>query len=188
MLICYTAALFNNAVFSKSAGASRVCLCLIRLGQGSIAAVESLVAGLRYEDEGLQCENICPSCTWRLYWRGREISHACRCNYFLKTDKTACKTKTIQKQVLLCWFFPHGTDACWSYLIKLQAQKWITLANSWLVSLLHLISEHSNMLPDSRMHQSLDMFSTARIKWRLKSYFLPWSFDSYQCWRVIFCY
>lgn len=44
MLIRYTAALFNNAVFSKSARASGVCLCLIRLGRGSIVDVEDSAA------------------------------------------------------------------------------------------------------------------------------------------------
>jgi len=55
MIICYTAEPFDDALFSKPAVASRVCLCLIRLGRGSIVDVEDSVATQKYNDGGPEC-------------------------------------------------------------------------------------------------------------------------------------
>lgn len=150
MLIRYTAAPFNNAVFSKTVWASRVCLCLIRLGQGSIVDGEDSAAKLKYSDEGPQCWSTYPlCCPWWFYSRGKKISHKCWHNCFFKSTKTASKIKC---QVLLCYMV---VAASWdSHRHKLKALdntratiwgKKNDLAQAWRVSPLHW--SHSSVIP-----------------------------------------
>lgn len=101
MLIRYTAALFNNAVFSKSVWASGECLCLIRLGRGSIVDVEDSVVktGIQWwrptvlKDLSILHLKV-------LLKRGM-ISHKHRHNYFF--EKQPVRPWVIKCQVLLCW-------------------------------------------------------------------------------------
>lgn len=126
MLIRYTAALFDNAVFSKPVWASGVCLYLIRLGQGSIVDVEDLVAKQKYNDEGLQCLNACSSCTWWFYWRGIRYptSADSQITFFLKQKISLQDWNwlSVRCYYVAWWLLLSGidTDINWSYLIKLE--------------------------------------------------------------------
>lgn len=122
MLIRYTAALFNNAVFSKTVWASRVCLCLIRLGRGSIVDGEDSAAKLKYSDESPQCWSTYPLCwPWWSYSRGKRYPTSADTITFLKAEKQPVRS-SVRCYCVTWWFLLAGihTDTKWRCLITLE--------------------------------------------------------------------
>lgn len=151
MLIRYTAALFNNAVFSKTVWASRVCLCLIRLGRGSIVDGEDSAAKLKYSDESPQCWSTYPLCwPWWSYSRGKRYPTSADTITFLKAEKQPVRS-SVRCYCVTWWFLLAGnhTDTKWRCLITLELLcslgKKNALIQAWRVSPLHW--SHTSIIP-----------------------------------------